>query len=318
MVTNNRFEEFILSIPSTKSQEVYKSRSSLGEFDYTDCDVGLVEKSIINATHIINEKSITTTCNVLKKYAEYLGNTRLISIVDNINRKELLIKMKKIKSDYVRKFISHKQYNDICHDIDVWECNAEYLKTLFMAIYEGVYSKDMSVLKNLRAVDVEDNKVTLNPDVGESYTLNISKELANKLCKLSEVDTWEQKIRGGHFGKMPLVGDFYDTCFKTPQRTAQRSTTNAATSYYRRIRKIASVYVEYSLRPYELFVSGLVYRISEELKANGITLQEAFSTHYRSPKVRNVFVNELSRCHYSNTVSNFREMIMNYLDVFLE
>lgn len=317
MVTNNRFEEFILSIPSTKSQEVYKSRSSLGEFDYTDCDVGLVEKAIINATHIISEKSITTTCNVLKKYAEYLGNTRLISIVDNINRKELLIKMKKIKPDYVRKFISHKQYNDICHDIDVWECNAEYLKTLFMAIYEGVYSKDMSVLKNLRAVDVEDNKVTLNPDVGESYTLNISKELANNLRKLSNVTTWDQTARSGDI-HLSLVGDFEDTCFKTVQRTAQRSTINAATSYYRRIRKIASVYVEYPLRPYELFVSGLVYRISEELKANGITLQEAFSTHYRSPKVRNVFVNELSRCHYSNTVSNFREMIMNYLDVFLE
>lgn len=117
---------------------------------------------------------------------------------------------------------------------------------------------------------------------------------------------------------MPLVGDFEDTCFKTPQRTAQRSTTNAATSYYRRLRKIASVYVEYPLRPYELFVSGLVYRISEELKTNGITLQEAFSTHYRSPKVRSIFVDELSRCHYSNTVSNFREMINSYLDVFLE
>lgn len=310
MTTNNRFEEFILSIPSTKSQEVYKSRSSLGEFDYTDCDVGLVEKAILN-TNPKSEKGITTACNILKKYAEYLGNKNLLRIVDSIDRKELWIKA---KPDILQKFISHKQYEDVCHDISLWEeHNALYYETLFMAIYEGIYSKDMSVLKNLRAKDIEDNKVIINPDVGENYTLNISKELANKLCELSEVSTWEQTGRYGYI-QFQLIGDFKDTCFKT----VQRADKNESSFYYRRLRKIATNYVEYPLRPYELFVSGLVYRISEELKANGITLQEAFSTHYRSPNVRNIFVNELSRCHYSNTVSNFREMIMNYLDVFLE
>ncbi len=310
MTTNNRFEEFILSIPSVKSQEVYKSYSSLGEFDYTNCDVGLVENAILN-TNPKSTKSITTACNILKKYAEYLGNKNLLRIVNSIDRKELWIKA---KPDELQKFISHKQLEWICHDISLREeLNALYYETLFMAIYEGIYSKDMSVLKNLRAKDIEDNKVTLNPDVRESYTLNISKELANNLRKLSKVTTWDQTARSGDI-HLSLVGDFEDTCFKTVQRTNK----NEPAFYYRRIRKIASVYVEYPLRPYELFVSGLVYRISEELKANGITLQEAFSTHYRSPKVRNVFVNELSRCHYSNTVSNFREMIMNYLDVFLE
>lgn len=310
MVTNNRFEEFILSIPSTKSQEVYKSYSSLGEFDYTDCDIGLVEKAILN-TNPKSAKGITTACNILKKYAEYLGNKNLLRVIDSIDRKELWIKA---KPDELQKFISHNQLEGICHDISLWEeHNALYYETLFMAIYEGVYSKDMSVLKNLRAKDIDNNKVTLSPDVGESYTLNISKELANKLCELSEVSTWEQTGRYGYI-QLQLIGDFKDTCFKT----VHRADKNESFFYYRRLRKIASVYVEYQLRPYELFVSGLAYRISEELKANGITLQEAFSTHYRSSKVRSIFVDELSRCHYSNTVSNFREMIMNYLDVFLE
>lgn len=310
MVTNNRFEEFVLSIPSTKSQEVYKSYSSLGEFDYTDCDIGLVEKAILN-TNPKSAKGITTACNILKKYAEYLGNKNLLRVIDGIDRKELWIKA---KPDELQKFISHNQLESICHDISLWEeHNVLYYETLFMAIYEGIYSKDMSVLKNLRAKDIDNNKVTLNPDVGESYTLNISKELANKLCELSEVSTWEQTGRYGYI-QLQLIGDFKDTCFKT----VQRADKNESFFYYRRLRKIASVYVEYPLRPYELFVSGLAYRISEELKANGITLQEAFSTHYRSPKVRSIFVDELSRCHYSNTVSNFREMIMNYLDVFLE
>lgn len=310
MATNNRFEEFILSIPSVKSQEVYKSYSSLGEFDYTDCDVGLVEKAILN-TNPKSVKGITTACNILKKYTEYLGDTNLLRIVDSIDRKELWTKA---KPDELQKFISHKQLEGICHDISLWEeHNALYYETLFMAIYEGVYSKDMSVLKNLRAKDIDNNKVTLNPDGGESYTFNISKELAKKLCELSEVDTWEQTGRYSYI-QLQLVGDFKDTCFKT----VQRKDKNESAFYYRRIRKIVNNYIDYPLRPYELFVSGLVYRISEELKANGITLQEAFSTHYRSPKVRSIFTNELSRCHYSNTVSNFREMIMNYLDVFLE
>lgn len=41
MATNNRFEEFILSIPSTKSQEVYKSYSSLREMINSYLDVFL-------------------------------------------------------------------------------------------------------------------------------------------------------------------------------------------------------------------------------------------------------------------------------------
>jgi len=308
--TNNKYKEFIASISSIKSQRVYKSYSSLGEFDYTDCDIKLVEKAIL-CTKPKDIKSITTACNILRRYAEFIGNTLLVKIVNSIDRKEL---WERIKPDNARKFISNKQYKEICHDIIMWEeHNALYYQTLFMAIYEGIYNKDMSVLKNLRARDIEDNGVILHPDSEDEYFLEISKDLLNNLRELSEITNWEQTARYSNI-QLPLVGDFPDTCFKTVRRAEK----NEARFYYYRLRKIANDYVERPLRAYELFISGITYRIAEELKDNGITLQEAFKAHSRDKTIRAIFSNELFRCRYLNQVKNFRELIESYLDVFLE
>lgn len=309
--TNNRYEEFLATIPSIKSQRVYRSYSQLGEFDYTDCDVGLVEKAIISVNPK-SVKSITTVCNTLKKYAEFLGNTHLSKVVDSVDRKEL---WERIKPKDLRKFISYSQYKEICHDIDIYEDhNSLYYKTLFMALYEGIYNSDLSVVKNLRTSDIKDNGVTLHPDNGKEYYLCVTDELIKHLKELSDVTTWEQAARFNDI-QLKLIGNYQDSCFKTVQRY---STTNEMRFYQVRLRKIVEKYVEYPLKPYDLFISGIAHRIAEKLKDEGLTLQEAFKIHIRVPKIRKIFLDELKRCKYPNEVRNFRELVGSYLDVFLE
>ncbi len=314
IATTNKYEEFLASTTSDSSRRVYKSYSLFGEFDYTNCDVEMVER-IILSTNPKDMRSITTACTTLKKFAKFLGDTHLVKIADSIDRKEL---WERIKSDDIQnhKFLSNKQYKAACHDIEVWEeHNSLYYQTLFMAIYEGIYSNDMSVLKNLRARDIKGNIVILSPDNDECYKLEISKQLADNLKELSEMTTWEQTARFGYI-QLPLVGKTYDSCFKVVQR--MKDTVYEAKFYYYRLRKIANNYIERPVRAYELFVSGIAYRIVEKLKANDITLQEAFKTHNRNRLVGSIISDELTRCHYSNQVRNFRELIESYLEVFLE
>ena len=306
----NKFEEFV-SASTPESQKVYKCYPTLGEFDYIDCDIELVEKAI-QTTKPKKRKAITTVCNVLKRYAEYLGDTHLIRLVNSIDRTEL---WERIKPDDVRKFISHKQYESICHDIAIYEpYNSLYYETLFMAIYEGIYTKDMSVLINLRASDINRNTVSISPDGKEGYPFIISMKLIHNLRELSEVVFWEQRVGYGKTSQQPLVGNNMDDCFKT----VVRKNREPVRFYYKRLEKIAKDYVEYPLNPYELFISGLVYRISEQLNEQGFTLQEAFEYNKRNKEVYSIVKSELERSHYTNAVNKFRELIVDYLDVFTE
>lgn len=307
----DKYEEFLDSVESDRSRSVYKSYSSLGEFDYTDCDYDLVEKAILS-TNPKNIKAITTACNVLKKYAKYLGNTHLVRVVDTVDRKKL---WEDIKPDKIQKYISHSQYKSICHEIEMYEeHNSLYYTTLFMAVYEGIYNADLSVIKNLRIKNIKDDKVLLIPDNGESYWLNVSKELIDNLRELSEESYWEQNARYGYIQNR-LIGKHPDTCFKTVLR---KGTIYEDYFYRTRLRKISDEYVEHPLSPFNLFVSGLMYRITEKLKENGITLQEAFSLHNRDKQVAEIVSGELARCRYSNEVKNLRELVVNYIDVFSE
>lgn len=307
----DKYEDFLASVESDRSRSVYKSYSSLGEFDYTDCGYDLVVKAILS-TNPKNVKAITTACNVLKKYAKYLGDTHLIRVVDSVDRKKL---WEDIKPDKVQKYISHSQFEIICHEIEMYEeHNSLYYITLFMAIYDGIYCNDLSVIKNLRTSNIENDKILLTPDDRESYWFNVSKELIDNLRELSEESYWEQNARYGYIQNR-LIGRYPDTCFKTVQR---KGTIYEDYFYRTRLRKISDEYVEYPLSPFNLFVSGLMYRVTEKLKENGISLQEAFSLHNRDKQVAEIVSGELVRCRYSNEVKNLRELVVNYIDVFSE
>lgn len=313
-INSDRYEEFLESIPNIQSRRVYKSYSVFGEYDYTNCSIEIV-KNVIRSVHPKSTKSITTACNVLKKYAKFLGDMQLVGTIDSIDRKEL---WNEIKSDDIKKFISHSYYEEICYELGKEEYNPFYYQTLFMAIYEGVYSSDLSVLKNLRASDIKKNKVLLRPDNGEEYFLKVSKKLIVKLIELSEEEYWRQANAFNENGyiEMPLYKHYPDACFKTVRRGTGK--VNHTASYLLRFRKIATDYVDRPLKPYDLFISGIAYRIAKKLKANKITLQKAFEPENRDHNIRNIFENELLRCHYPNEVKNFRELVENYIDVFAE
>lgn len=263
-------------------------------------------------------KTIITITYVLGLYAKWLqdkgivDNDNLYQMVQSVDKKLL---WKKAKPNAKKKFISYEQYKRVLHEIGVYEdFNALYYESLFSCIYEGIYNEDLSVIKNLKKSDINENMITLHEDNGHSYKIKVSEKLASELKQLADIDVWERRNRFG-VCKVDMRGAHKDSVFKIEDRRTA-SKTSFKFSYYARLRKIAKEYLEYGLLPLQLYVSGIMHRIKLELEKNNISLEEAFSDNSRNKMAHLIISKELMRCNSSIEIGNFREMVKGHLDSF--
>ena len=308
-----KYDEFLETIDSPNTRKTFKSLRSLGDYDYSNCTPEQLEQIILEMkpnTH----KAIITICYSLGVYAKYLGDDHLYQMVQGLDRKAI---WEKAKPNATQRFISHSNFEKVYHDIGVYEeLNSLYFQTLFRCVYEGIYNDDMSALKNLRASDIRGNVVTLREDNGHEYHLEISSKLAADLKELGDLHTWERKNRYGVF-EMPIDGLHHDSCFKVEKRK-EGSEYSYRYSYYRLLRKIAKEYLEYSLLPLQLYVSGIMYRIQRKLNQSGLWIDYAFAEQNRSRLVGEIIADELARCNYNIEVKAFRQLVKGHLEVFRE
>lgn len=307
------FKRFIETLETPNTIKVVNSLQVIGQYNYTNCTPDKLNEIILGMKPN-SPRAITTICYVLGLYAKFLEDDGLYQMIQDVDRKKLWAIAKPSAS---KKFISHSDFKDVYHAIGVYEeLNSFYYQTLFKCLYEGIYNDDMSVIKNLRASDIDNNVVTLREDNGRSYSIEISKEFAMDLKELSSVNTWERKNRYGVFG-MKIDGLHYDSCFKVESRK-ESSEYSYRFSYYRMLRKISKDYLEYNLLPLQLFISGMMYRIRLKLQEHDISLEEAFADQNRDRLVSKIISEELKRCNCNTEVRNFREMVKGHLDVFNE
>lgn len=305
------FNSFIESIELDNTANVAKSMKMIGDYDYSSISPVELEQIILSMKPN-SQKSITTICYVMSLFAKYIDDDNMTYMVRSIDRKALWLRAKPAAS---KKFISNCDFNRVCKEIlEHEEHNALYQKTLFRCIYEGLYSDDMSVLKNLRASDINGNVVTLRSDSDNEYQLTISHELAEDLIKLSEYNEWWRNNRYGAF-KVDISGLHKDSCFKVEDRKGT-SEYQGRYSYYRILRKISKEYVGYSLLPLQLYVSGIMHRINIELSKNGCSIEDAFANNNKDRMINKIISDELIRTGYNIEVRNFREMVKGHIDVF--
>lgn len=263
-------------------------------------------------------KHIITICYVLGLYAKWLFEQSIVktdvlfNTIQNLDKKAL---WKDAKPNANKKFISYERYKKLISDIDTFEeFNSIYYKTLFMCIYEGIYNDDLSVIKNLRSSDIEDNIVTLHEDNGYSYKIKVSNELSENLKYLATLDIWERPNRYG-ICRVEMRGLYSDTVFKIENRTTAVD-DSFRFSYYAKLRNTSREYLGNSLFPLQLYTSGIMHRLNYLLRKNGIETNEAFSNNCRNKTAHNIISAELFRCNYKTEVSNFRELVKGHLNVF--
>ena len=305
------FDDFINSIELDNTAKVAKSMSVIGDYDYSDISPVELEQIILSMKPN-SPKHITTICYVLSMFAKFINNDNMEYMVRAIDRKALWLRAKPMAS---KKFISNNDFNRVCEDImEHEEHNALYQKTLFACIYNGIYSDDMNVLKNLRALDIHGNIVTIRDDNENEHQLEVPQELADDLKRLSEDNVWWRNNRYGAF-KVGTKGLHKDSCFKIEDRSGT-SEYQGRYSYYRVLRKISKEYVGYSLLPLQLYVSGIMYRIGIELNNHGYSVEDAFADNNKDRTINKIISDELIRTGYNIEVRNFREMVKGHVDVF--
>ena len=305
------YEDFLGTFSDNNSKRAASCYKILGEYDYTDCTIIDLEQIILNMKPK-NLKSIISICYIFGEYAKYMNNNKLLYMIQSLDKKKIW----SIAQTFAEpRFISNKRFKEIHNDIGLYEdVNSLYKQTLFKAIYEGIYSEDMSVIKNLRLSDINNNKVSLNRDDGiGTNDIEISEELAMDLKDLSVIDYSERKNRWGGITHIKTVGLYSDSCFKSESRNGTPDKTKFV--YYRTLSKIADEYVGHDLPPLNLFLSGIMYRIKLELNKNGITLKEAFDENSRyNATANNIISKELKRSNYSSSITNLKYLVDGFID----
>lgn len=314
----NNVERFIESIEVPNTLKVVK-------FVLRDVDINIENFSLMELEQFIldlkpsSPKTIITITYVLGMYAKWLQEQGIVSddnlyqMIQSLDKKLL---WKKAKPNAKKKFISHEQYQRVIKDIATYEeYNALYYELLFACIYHGVYSDDLSVLKNLRKSDIQDDgMVTLREDNDHTYKLKVPEKLATDLKKLADINVWERRNRFG-VCKVDMRGVYSDSVFKIENRSTASNDSYKFT-YYAKLRKIAKEYLEYSLLPLQLYTAGIMHRIKVELEKNNISLEEAFTDNSRNRMAHLIIQKELIRCNSSIEIGNFRELVKGHLDSF--
>lgn len=306
-------QEYINSIESENSKKV--ARHVFKRID----DVNIQNYTLIQLEQVIlnakpnSPKDIITIIYILSSYAKWLNNDNMYEILQSLDKNLL---WKKAVPFSRNKFISYEQYKQIIKNIATYEeYNSLYFELLFSCIYYGIYNDNMSVLKNLRRKDIqEDGIVTLREDNSHIYKIKIPERLAKDLIQLSMIDEW---IRPNRFGlcHVKMKGVYSDSVFKVENRSTN-SEDSYKFSYYSKLRKISKEYVGYPLLPMQLYASGIAHRIKIELNNNDITMEEAFSRNNRNKTAHMIIEKELVRCNSSIETFNFRELIKGHLNSF--
>ena len=311
-------ERFINSIESPNSKKV-------AQYAFKNINDNIENYNLMELEQLIldrkpnSPKEIVTVCYVLGSYSKWLqeqnivDNDNLYQLVSSLDKKLL---WKKCKPNAKKKFISEKDYQRVIKDIATYEeYNALYYELLFSCIWSGIYSDDLSVIKNMRKSDIDDNGIiTLHEDNNHTYKIKVPEKLATDLKKLSDITVWQRPNRYG-ICNVEMRGMYKDSVFKVEHRTTSSNGSYRFT-YYSKLRKIAKEYLEHSLLPLQLYTSGIMYRIKSELEKNNISLDEAFADNSRNKMAHLIIQKELIRCNSSIEVGNFRELVKGHLDSF--
>lgn len=315
----NNIDLFIDSIESANTKKVikhvFKKANNKSIENYNSIQI---EQLIIDMKPS-SSKEITTAIYVFASYIKWLQEQNIIKnddLYQSIQSLDKKLLWKKCKPRAKKKFISGDEYQRAIKDIAMYEeHNALYYELLFGCVWNGIYSDDLSVIKNLRSSDINDNGIVmLHEDNGHSYKLRVPERFAKDLKQLGGINTWHRPNRFG-ICNVEMRGMYPDSIFKVEHRTTA-SNGSYRFSYYSKLRKIAQNYLEHSLLPLQLFASGLMFRIKTELNKNGISLEEAFADNSRNKIAHLIIEKELIRCNSGIEITNFREMTKGHLEIF--
>jgi hypothetical protein len=234
--------------------------------------------------------------------------------------------------NYVRKFIDSDEFDklkftirttDDTKDIKYGIDNGLWLETIIDALWQGIFSPDLSALNNLTASDVHGNGIVdVKPNKESPYSIQVTSELAQHLIETSQLMKWFR-----YPAAVEIKGDYTDSVFKFERR--KEGSNNYRFTYISRIKKLSEEHLTYSLTPKNIYISGLVSRIvNRVMEYNGFDkyeYEECLKSIFEFKDKRTVFIpsikdcikEELERCNYKSEIHTLRKYISGHLNDFI-
>ena len=252
--------------------------------------------------------SIISFRSLLKSYSIFINDKPLFNLIRKIDIYRILeLTQGNMKHTYLSQSEFQDVYNAIgAYDKDTFHYNSVYYQSLFWAVYAGIFNDGLSVLKNLRASDIDGNIITLRNDNDEEWKLDIPEQLVLDFITLVNDSVWRRRNRSG-LCEIHTEGLFYDSIFKVDIRSPNSKYSYSST-YYTMLRRIAVEYLGYTLAPKNLFMSGIINRIKEQYGKSDKLFVEGIKIS--DPVLVDIFNKEAKRCHYEVGFWNFRQTIL--------
>lgn len=204
-------------------------------------------------------------------------------------------------------FISNMEYEAILSEMEKYDLNPLYLTTLYMCLYEGVYSSELYELIHLRRQDINqyDNTLKLSHKDGSNTILRVSHKLIKQLIELSKMDGWYRRNKSGEYS-IKTTGMYEDSVFKIEVR-GEVTAESFKHCLYRRIRNINKEYIDKKILPQDVYISGIIHRLEVDLdlEYEGIELKNYFTDSKIKKITKQILGEELKRINYNITPLNF-------------
>lgn len=271
-----------------------------------------------------NTKVLAAYHSIFSKFMKWCVENNYINENDyydftNIDKRKSYNKIK----DKDIPFISNQEYEQILNDIWINDDNNLYLTTLYMCLYEGIYSKNLYELKYLRIKDIDrfSNEIKLRHEDGTVSYLKVSNKLIDRLIQLGNINEWHRKNKNGDF-EIKTTGIYDDSVFKIEMRKYQDENSDTFRHcYYRRIRYINDEYLGRKISPYNIFISGIVHRVNIMAKKEGAEFNKYFNykeDNFDKITVIKILEKELERVNLTlyESTGEFMRLIKDYINMF--
>jgi len=305
------YARFLDSIESPGIKRTAKSFTALGKCDFENFTQQSITDILVEAKPV-SDRVVSQYLTIITKYAYFINRKDVVSAVHRFDRGVFWATYKSNS----KKYISNADFEVLCSRIQTEEeYNVPYYTCLMRSIYEGIYSDNLDVLIHLKREDIHGNVVILHTDEGEIYDLVISEKLASDLIELSKVYIWEHSNRFGTTSRSPLEGEHVDSCFKMAARSSSDQKF-ARSRHQAAFRNIANKYIDYNIRPYDVYLSGIMHRIAINLHREGLDMSEVFEKCSKNKRGFEIIQNELNRSKYKSTLQNFLITMRGRVDMF--
>ena len=249
-------------------------------------------------------------------YAKDTGNEEACNMLNDMDNKRTWLMCKPmVKEDTIR-FITHEEYLEAVDEIEKHEpINDLFLSTLFMCVYEGIYTKDFSVLINLKASDIDDkNNVTVYDDLGNNWKISITTRLRLKIKELA-IQQEREVMYGGKLAIKSTIGDYPDTVFKA-LLTKKTPGHETKINLYKKLNYIVKEYIEHELPPYHLYISGIMYRMAMEFHLNNKDILDVFLSKRSTKENYTIIKKVLDDSHYPGDFYQLKQLVQGYVSMF--